>query len=143
VVGQEEKAINQLRIVAKINGKNFQAGFFYLYKKNLQIVQYMLWSGIFGSLVFSRGNLYVPYTRILPQKPSTGFQHVPKCNLKIGVEHNKLIHLSSLANQIQTLFVHVVDYSYIAIVKGIMTGLQLNLVSEILWSANKCFCKLT
>jgi hypothetical protein len=31
VVGQEEKAMNQLRIVAKINRKNFQAGFFYIF----------------------------------------------------------------------------------------------------------------
>jgi hypothetical protein len=53
----------------------------------------MLWSDIFGSLVFSNGkpvglllNLYVPYTCILPQKPSTGFRDIPKSGRKIGVE---------------------------------------------------------
>ncbi len=79
----------------------------------------MLWSDIYGSFVFALLwkpvglllNLYVPY--ILPQKPSTGFQHVPKCGLKIWAEQAYALINLSLSEPIPSVL-----ESNMAIVKG-------------------------
>jgi hypothetical protein len=90
VVGQQEKAMNQLRIVAKINRKNFQAGFFISKKTNR--LSGMLRSGIFVT------------QPVCPIYFAANHQHVNMSkNVASRSELNKLTHLSTLANQNQFL----------------------------------------
>ncbi len=79
MVGQEEKAINQLRIVAKINRKNFQVGFFYSYKKLTDcpvyvVVRYFWKFGLF-------------------QRKTYGFVTQPVCPIYFSANH-QLVNMS-------------------------------------------------
>jgi hypothetical protein len=81
VVGQQEKAINQLRIVAKINRKNFQAGFFNYIKKLRDCLVYVMVRYFWKLSLFwmkTYGFVTQPVCPIYFGAKPSSCQHVPK-----------------------------------------------------------------